>query len=156
MFIWEDWRDSIRSLHLDSQSDCTAGRGNGRGDKKGGYVGCAYFCLARTLNSFIINYLFFIIIFYSPHAHTPFYPTPQALSSDPTIIVRALRKSTGCVLEVNNEGDSVRRSPDNPPPDIFSAEQRQRMKAKTVYVVSWVWSCQYSNTCTHGIHFSIE
>ncbi len=60
----------------------------------------------------------------------------QALSSDADVIVSALRKSTSGVLEVNLEGDSVRRSPDNPPPDIFSAEQRKKMKEKTVYVVN--------------------
>ena len=60
----------------------------------------------------------------------------QALSSDPDCITRALRKSTANILEVNVEGTAVRRSPENPPPDIFSPEQRQKMKEKTVYVVS--------------------
>ena len=38
-------------------------------------------------------------------------------------------------MEVNSEGTAVRRSTDNPPPDIFSPEQRKKMKEKTVYVV---------------------
>lgn len=62
--------------------------------------------------------------------------TLQALSSDSAYIIAALRKSTGKVLEVNSEGTAVRRSPENPPPDIFSPEQRKKMKEKTVYVVS--------------------
>ncbi len=47
----------------------------------------------------------------------------------------------GVVLEVNSEGTAVRRSTDNPPPDIFSAEQRKRMKEKTVYVVRVLSVC---------------
>lgn len=66
----------------------------------------------------------------------PILGTWQALSSDPDYIIRALRKSTANILEVNVEGTAVRRSPENPPPDIFSPEQRQKMKEKTVYVVS--------------------
>ena len=61
----------------------------------------------------------------------------QCLSSDPDEIVRALRKSASSILEVNSEGNAVRRCPDNPPPDIFSAEQRQKMKEKTIYVVNY-------------------
>ncbi len=66
----------------------------------------------------------------------------QALSSDPEYIVRALRKSSGNILEVNVEGTAVRRSPENPPPDIFSPEQRQKMKEKTVYVVGVAKGCE--------------
>ena len=57
------------------------------------------------------------------------------MSSDSAYIISTLRKSSGNIIEVNSEGTAIRRSPDNPPPDIFSPDQRQKMKAKTVYVV---------------------
>ena len=38
----------------------------------------------------------------------------------------------------------MRRHPDNPVPDIFSLDERKKIKEKTVYVVS-------GDECPHGV-----
>jgi len=90
----------------------------------------------------VVSFIFLLISLQFAELHVAivymsyYFYVEQYLSSEPEEIVRALRKSSSGILEVNSDGSAVRRSPDNPPPDIFSAEQRQKMKEKTVYVVT--------------------
>ena len=58
----------------------------------------------------------------------------QALSSDKDYILAALRKSSGGIIEVS--GDSVRRNPGNPLPDLMKPEKRREIRGKTMYAVS--------------------
>lgn len=52
-------------------------------------------------------------------------------------------KSMCVCVQVNDGGTHVRRHPDNPVPDIFSIDERKKIKEKTVYVVGHdIWSAR--------------
>ncbi|CAI8047983.1 La protein homolog [Geodia barretti] len=57
----------------------------------------------------------------------------KALSSDAVFIASALSKATNGIIEVSEDGKSVRRHPDKEVPDIFDPEFRKEMNDRTVY-----------------------
>jgi lupus La protein len=54
------------------------------------------------------------------------------LTTSHEAILQALKKSTAGLLEINEEGEKIRRSKDKPLPED-SEEQKQQLKARTVY-----------------------
>lgn len=58
----------------------------------------------------------------------------KALSTDMDYIITALLKASSKIVEVDEQGRRIRRTPSLPVPDIFSLDTRLAMKERTIYL----------------------
>lgn len=64
------------------------------------------------------------------------FPRLKALSDDPKFIMKAVRKSQAGLIQVDQEGNRMRRNPNNPAPEMNDANKKS-VENRTLFVTGF-------------------